>query len=149
VRAEEFVGQKVRKYRQALGVTQDELGRRVGDRLGKRWPRQVVCNAEKGDRSLGAAEIVALAEALMVDVAALVEPDAGQVWQIEMPGGGVIELRGDTRDPRVLLDEIQKIERRMHERANANNVDAAELAMLRKSLADMRGAQSLTSKSSA
>jgi 8-oxo-dGTP diphosphatase len=71
---EEVVGWQVRERREALGLTQEQLGRQLEPLLGRPWSRQAVSAAEKGDRSFGAAELVALATALQTTVGDLLRP---------------------------------------------------------------------------
>jgi 8-oxo-dGTP pyrophosphatase MutT (NUDIX family)/transcriptional regulator with XRE-family HTH domain len=74
VRVEEVVGWQVREHREHLGLTQERLGRQLEPLLGRGWSRQAVSAAEKGDRSFGAAELVALAAVLHVTVGDLLRP---------------------------------------------------------------------------
>jgi 8-oxo-dGTP diphosphatase len=74
VRVEEVVGGQVRERREALGLTQEQLGQLLEPYLGRPWSRQAVSAAEKGDRSFGAAELVALAAALQATVGDLLRP---------------------------------------------------------------------------
>lgn len=61
---EQTIGQKIRTRREVLGLTQEELGVRLGTYLTRPWPRQAVSVAEKGGRDFRAAELVALAQVL-------------------------------------------------------------------------------------
>ena len=74
VRVEEIVGWQVRERREALGLTQEQLGRQLEPLLGRPWSRQAVSAAEKGDRSFAAAELVALAAVLHTTVGDLLRP---------------------------------------------------------------------------
>jgi transcriptional regulator with XRE-family HTH domain len=89
VRVEELVGQRIRAQRERLGLTQDQLGRRLGDKLGRSWSRQAVSAAEKGDRAFTAAELLAIAFTLQVSVGHLLVPPAG-VNEVEMPNGATL-----------------------------------------------------------
>lgn len=86
MRIEELIGQRIRGHRERLGLTQEQLGQRLGDTLGRAWSRQAISAAEKGDRAFTAAELLAIAHTLGVSVGALLVPQAG-VEQIELPNG--------------------------------------------------------------
>ncbi|QSZ53064.1 helix-turn-helix transcriptional regulator [Paenarthrobacter sp. AT5] len=68
------IGHNVRKRRDELGITAAALGERVGQALGKSWPRQTVYLMESGERAMIATEIAVLAELLNVPVVALFAP---------------------------------------------------------------------------
>lgn len=89
MRLEELVGQRIRTRREGLALTQDQLGRQLGDSLGRRWSRQAVSAAEKGERAFTAAELVAIAGALQISVGSLFVPPAG-VDEIELPNGAML-----------------------------------------------------------
>ena len=74
VRVEEVVGWQVRERREALGLTQEQFGRQLALYLPRPWSRQAVSAAEKGERSFGAAELVALAAVLHATVGDLLRP---------------------------------------------------------------------------
>lgn len=92
MRVEEFVGQRIRQRRDELNMSQAELGRRVGDLLGKPWPRQAVSAAELGKRALGVAELVALASVLETRASRLLTPPIGES-EITLPGGAVLDAQ--------------------------------------------------------
>ena len=73
---EEAIGTNVKSRREALSLTQKQLGERLGDHLGRAWSRQAVSSAEQGGRDFRAAELVALAKVLETSVGRLV--GAGQ-----------------------------------------------------------------------
>jgi transcriptional regulator with XRE-family HTH domain len=77
VRIEEVVGQRVAELRAPTGMTQAELGQKLGELLGKPWSRQAVSAAEKGGRAFTAAELLALAYVLEVPVGRLLTPPLG------------------------------------------------------------------------
>ena len=60
----QVIGQNMRSRRDNLGMTQAQLGERLGNWLGAPWTRQQVFMAEKGGRAFTASEIVALSMAL-------------------------------------------------------------------------------------
>lgn len=86
MRVEELVGQRIRARREELELTQEQLGERLGEILGRKWSRQAVSAAEKGDRAFTAAELVAIAFTLGRSLGDLFAPLAG-VDALEMPGG--------------------------------------------------------------
>ena len=86
MRVEELVGQRIRTERDRLEMTQEQLGKRLSDKLGRSWSRQAVSAAEKGDRAFTAAELVAIASTLDISVGGLLMPPAG-VDDVEMPNG--------------------------------------------------------------
>lgn len=63
------VGLNLKLYREAIGISQAELGRNLEPILGVPWSRQAASAAEKGQRAFAAAELVALAKLLGVEVA--------------------------------------------------------------------------------
>ena len=62
----EAFGQRVKARRQALGLTQLELGTKMGFKS-----KQAICHIENGDRNLKQSQVAALAEALGVTPAYL------------------------------------------------------------------------------
>jgi hypothetical protein len=70
---DQVVGRNVRSFRDRLNESQAWLGSvdGVGHYLGYTWPKQVVSRIEKGDRSLDARELVAVAFVLSVSVTEL------------------------------------------------------------------------------
>lgn len=89
VRVEQAVGLQVRDRREALGLTQVQLGRQLEPLLGRPWSRQAVSAAEKGDRSFGAAELVALASVLHATVGDLLRPPV-QETSVDLGGPDAI-----------------------------------------------------------
>jgi transcriptional regulator with XRE-family HTH domain len=77
VRIEEIVGANMRSVREGAGMTQEELGRQLGQLLGKEWSRQAVSAAEKGGRAFTAAEVVALAFTMNTTAGRLFLPPPG------------------------------------------------------------------------
>lgn len=97
MRVEEVVGWQVRERREARGVTQEQLGRELEPFLGRPWSRQAVSAAEKGDRSFGAAELVALAAVLHARV--------GDLLRLPIHEAAV-ELGGPSAVTREMLFEV-------------------------------------------
>jgi transcriptional regulator with XRE-family HTH domain len=91
VRIEQAVGSRVRERRDALHLSQAQLGERLGGMLGRPWPRQAVSSAEKGERSFGVAELVAFAAALDTTVSDLITP-TGDEESVAL-GGAALPLR--------------------------------------------------------
>ena len=86
---EEYVGQRIRERRAELELSAVEFGSRLGHLLGEPWPRQAVSAAELGKRSLGVAELVAIAQVLRTSPTYLLTPPAG-VGEIIMPSGAAV-----------------------------------------------------------
>lgn len=86
MRVEEVVGVRVRDARESRDMTQEELGEKLGELLGRPWSRQAVSAAEKGGRAFTGAELVALAVALGTTVPRLFTPPS-KVSSVEMPNG--------------------------------------------------------------
>ena len=89
VRVEEVVGWQVRERREALGLTQEQLGRELALYLPRPWSRQAVSAAEKGERSFGAAELVALAAVLHTTAGGLLRPPL-QESEVELGGAAAV-----------------------------------------------------------
>jgi DNA-binding XRE family transcriptional regulator len=68
---EQEIGRHVTRGRGRLGLTQGQLGERIGALTGRTWTRKAVLAAEKGDRVFTAREMVALAELFKVPIEAL------------------------------------------------------------------------------
>lgn len=86
MRIEDVIGRWITEGREQTGMTQAQLGDRLGELLGKSWPRQAVSAAEKGRRAFTAAELVAFAVALGCNVEDLLEPPADVQEVILMDG---------------------------------------------------------------
>lgn len=86
---EEIVGRRVAKLREGKGLSQAELGRLLGDCLGRPWQRQAVWSAEQGKRALTAAELFALSYILRTPIGELFRPPPG-VESFELPNGATI-----------------------------------------------------------
>ncbi len=122
MRLEQVIGHRMRERREEMALTQEQAGQRIGELLGRPWPRQAVSAAEKGDRAFTAAELVAIAFALDTTVSWLLTPLAGGLG-VEMPSGAAVDQAkliaavlprpsdgGDTDAVRqVLVDLGQKI----------------------------------------
>jgi transcriptional regulator with XRE-family HTH domain len=86
MRIEQVIGAKIAAKRKEHGVSQDELGRQLGELLGKVWSRQAVWAAEQGKRTFTAVELVAFAYVLGVKVEAFMRPPL-DIDGITMPSG--------------------------------------------------------------
>lgn len=73
---QKVIGHNVRARRDERGITAANLGEKIGDALGKAWPRQTVYMMEAGERSMIAVEVVVLAQILDLRVADLFTPPA-------------------------------------------------------------------------
>lgn len=138
MRVEELVGQRIREHRERLGITQEELGRRLEPLLGKPWPRQAVWAAEQGKRSFAVAELVALADVLQTRPARLITPPLS-VDDIELPSGSVVQAR-DTRDLPLADPFLEEV------RALARDVSAAVAATNASSHTAMKSAAMLSAR---
>ena len=74
MRVEDIIGQRIKDRREAMELSQDALGKLIGDQLGREWTRQAVSAAEKGKRSFIAAELLAIAYVLGMNVGRLLSP---------------------------------------------------------------------------
>ncbi|SEC95110.1 Helix-turn-helix domain-containing protein [Amycolatopsis tolypomycina] len=86
MRIEEVIGDRIRQVRDLQELTQEQLGQRLGELLGKPWSRQAVHVAEQGGRQFTAAELVALASVLNTTVPRLMTPTV-EVREVELPSG--------------------------------------------------------------
>ena len=93
MQVEEAIGRQIARLRAQRQLTQADLGDTLGCYLGKPWSRQAVHQAERGQRSLTAAELTALALALDTSVQVLFRAEDDQ---IELPGQSISpeEYRG-------------------------------------------------------
>jgi 8-oxo-dGTP diphosphatase len=139
VTVEEYVGLRIRKRREELEMSAVEFGSEVGLWLGEPWPRQAVSAAELGKRSLGAAELVAIAHVLQTSPTYLLAPPAG-IGEITMPSGATINrdllfslVVVTTPDSDVNLAAEQALSA-LTERAVRGQEDAAEIVRLARDL---------------
>ena len=86
MRVEEAIGRQIARLRTQRQLSLADLGEALGRYLGKPWSRQAVHQAERGQRSFTAAELIALALALDTSVQALFRAEG---HQIELPGRAV------------------------------------------------------------
>jgi len=139
VTVEEYVGQRIRKRREELGMSAVEFGSDLGNLLGKPWPRQAVSAAELGKRSLGAAELVAIAQVLRTSPTYLLTPPAG-VGEITMPSGAAVNrdllfaLVTTAQRDDLNLAAAEYAVGLLLERAVKNQEDAAGIASLARDL---------------
>jgi transcriptional regulator with XRE-family HTH domain len=80
-----LIGSKIKRAREADGLSQPELGERLGEILAKPWSRQAVFLAERGERSFGAEELFALAFALDRPVYYFLIPDHEDGFELDLP----------------------------------------------------------------
>lgn len=104
---EQVIGGRIAEFRRVLdrerrengegGLSQEELGRRLGDYLTnkdgsrKEWAKQAVWQAERGERAFTAVELVAFALVLGVTLEDLLYPIDDPDEEIEMPSGDRVE----------------------------------------------------------
>lgn len=84
---EEAIGANVRRRREWIGITQEQLGQLLGEHLGQTWTRQAVSSAERGGRDFRAVELVALARALVTTVGYLTQPEE----PVTLPSGHLVD----------------------------------------------------------
>lgn len=70
----EVLADNLRAYRRLADLTQGELGERMADLFGHEWSEQTAGFVERGDRTVTTDELVALALALDVTIADLLDP---------------------------------------------------------------------------
>lgn len=88
MRLEEVIGERIAEIRAEQQMSQAELGEALAAYLERPWSRQAVYSAEKGKRAFTAAELVALALVLEVEVPDLLTPAIQQMHEnVELPGG--------------------------------------------------------------
>lgn len=116
MRVEEAVGRQIARLRAQRHLSLTDLGAALGCYLGKPWSRQAVHQAERGQRSLTAAELTALALALDTSVQALFRADDEQ---IELPGRPISpeEYRGIllNREKDAPLDGLEELIVALHD----------------------------------
>jgi 8-oxo-dGTP pyrophosphatase MutT (NUDIX family)/transcriptional regulator with XRE-family HTH domain len=144
VTVEEYVGLRIRKRREELEMSAVEFGSDLGNLLGKPWPRQAVSAAELGKRSLGAAELVAIAQVLRTSPTYLLTPPAG-VGEITMPSGATVNrdllfalVATAPRDD-LNLTAVEATVGLLIERAVKNQKDAAGIESLARDLSALIG----------
>jgi transcriptional regulator with XRE-family HTH domain len=137
LRAEEFIGQRIRDRREELAMTQEDLGLRVGNLLGRAWSRQTVSAAEKGRRAFTAAELLAIAHVLETRAPRLLTPPL-ELAEIELPGGAKLSTRtiADFGVTDKLLGDLHDDYVRAVTLANENNIRSWELVQAIKAIGD-------------
>lgn len=98
LKIERIVGERIRIAREAMGYSQTELGRRIGEALDKAWPRQAISAAERGERAFTASELFVFGQILRVPVSSFFSPPSG-VDEIEVSSG--------TTYPTSVLDDLR------------------------------------------
>ncbi len=89
MRVEEMVGRRLREARERAGLSQAQLGTRMGAYTGKLLSRQSISQAEQGQRAFTAAELIAFAHITRaVPAEFLTPPD--DVDDVVLPGGFVM-----------------------------------------------------------
>jgi transcriptional regulator with XRE-family HTH domain len=116
VRVEQAIGRQVARLRAQRQLSLADLGQALGSYLGKPWSRQAVHQAESGQRSFAAAELIALALALDTSVQALFRAEDDQ---IELPGRAISpeEYRGTllNRQNDTPLDGLEELIVALHD----------------------------------
>ena len=115
MKVEDVVGTRIRAAREALGMSQRELGERLAAYLGRSLFAQAVSAMEQGKRDFVAAELLALAAILKKPPGWFLTTDEpGAV--VEFPGGATLN-RGQLASLAVLGDAGRQRRRRESERA--------------------------------
>jgi transcriptional regulator with XRE-family HTH domain len=79
---EQVVGRRIARAREDRGIrTQEELGARMAEYLGKSWTKQAVSEAERGNRRLNPTELLAFATVLDYPVSWFFLPPAGEPFR--------------------------------------------------------------------
>ena len=89
-RTGEMFARRLREARQAAGISQTGLARRISERLDGRLDGPTITRIEKGERSVRIEEAVAAAQALDVPLAALVTdetPEAARLRELRQALG--------------------------------------------------------------
>jgi transcriptional regulator with XRE-family HTH domain len=89
---DELIGSKVREAREALGMTQTDLGAALQEYLGRPWFPRTIWLLESGLHQLFAAELPAFAAVLQRPVVWFFEPDEDSTAEggrvlVDLPGG--------------------------------------------------------------
>lgn len=112
---QKVIGHNVRTRRDEQGITAAHLGEKIGEVLGKAWPRQTVYMMEAGERSMIAAEVVVLAHILDTSVADLFAPPAEAesvtVGNLEIPADNLMPPIGDDADLEALSHDLRALAR--------------------------------------
>jgi transcriptional regulator with XRE-family HTH domain len=110
---EGVIGSRIAAARDRRGMSQVELGKRLGEWLKGEWSRQAVWAAERGQRAFTAAELVAFAHVLDVAVDHLLTPPI-EVREIEMPSGATLD-RSALTEATLPSDSTRELFRDMQE----------------------------------
>ncbi|MBF6216055.1 helix-turn-helix transcriptional regulator [Nocardia puris] len=139
MKIERIVGERIRIAREAIGYSQPELGRRVGEALDKATPRQAVSAFERGERAFTASELFVFAQILRVPVSSLFTPPSGV---------GEVEVSSGTTYPTTVLDDLRvadnpaqealyDLERLVDELTEANSRKADDATRERRTLSSI------------
>ena len=116
MQVEQAIGRQIARLRAQRQLSLADLGEVLGCYLGKPWSRQAVHQAERGQRSFTAAELIALALALDTSVQALFRAEEDQ---IELPGRALSseEYRGTllNRQNDTPLDGLEELIVALHD----------------------------------
>lgn len=108
---EEIVGTNLTRYREREGISQAELGRRIGQGFGREWSRQAVSLAESGKRSFGVTDLVTICHGTQLTMADLltIPEDVGMVdlgGDVPIPG---FSLNGDMKLSPLTREAVQEM----------------------------------------
>ena len=94
------VGINMRRYRTQRGWTQEELGKRMGERPdAPPWSRQAVSAAEKGKRAFAVDEVATLADVFRVAIIDLITPVECECCGDKPPAGMTCQVCGAAGAP--------------------------------------------------
>jgi len=114
VKVSEIIGKRVRQAREEEGLSQRDLGEKVGELLGRAWFPQAVSAAEKGRRDWTADDLVAVAWALHRPVGwffGVMDEDRGNMLDFERAQIHAYTLAGnsETRTPEEMIAEVVRL----------------------------------------
>jgi transcriptional regulator with XRE-family HTH domain len=135
MRVEDIIGQRIKDRRETMELSQEALGKLIGEQLGREWTRQAVSAAEKGKRSFVAAELLAIAYVLGVSVGRLLSPPA-EAEAVELADGITlprVALIG--ADPATTFDSMMQAIVRLSEQ---QKVIAEAVAQVGEDVANLR-----------
>lgn len=108
---EEVVGANLTRYREREGISQAELGRRIGQGFGREWSRQAVSLAESGKRNFGVTDLVMICQGTHLTMADLLTiPEDWDLVDLggEMPAPG-LTLNTDMQLTALTLDKMREL----------------------------------------
>ncbi|MEC3992251.1 helix-turn-helix domain-containing protein [Actinacidiphila sp. DG2A-62] len=130
MKIEELIGANVVRRREALEMSQAQLGEALGQHLGNAWSRQAVSSAEKGRRAFSAADLLALARALDTSIPSLFLPRSWNQQGVVTLAEGVDVPTDEYRD-RILHDSDNDASFKFITQANVEELAEAVVTLNR------------------